>query len=1176
MDKNQKTVKDFYDFLEQHRVIKRVGEPLCFTHTSLGNPQGSFNINVEDRQQFIRLYKKAIKAGAILHLTEKHFEQAPILVDIDFKYKATTNERKYTIDHIKRVVESYNYCIKEFIDIKDSTKLNAYISEKGNPTFVSSSDDGMNIYKDGFHIVYPNICTKPKLQYILRDCVICDVRKHKYFEDINPINELSDIFDKAVIERNGWMMYGSCKPNCYRYELTKVLDENTVEVDIDEEELFSLVEDLSIHKFTTNDIDPYNSTFTEEKIQKIYDDLYPRTKNSKVISEKDLGLVYQLVNMLDKKRYENYGEWIELGFCLHNIDNNLLELWIEFSKRSKKFKDGECEKIWSNLRDDGLTIKSLHRWAKQDNPGVYSEFILAELSDVMKKSISGTSYDVAKAFYEMNKYSFTVSSISHKTWFYFNDSKWSEMDCGYRIINLLNEDMVNKYITLATTYGIKASTVSGDDKDKLLKEQKKCNEVSLKLRTSSFKKTILEELLTLYYDPSFVDKLDEARHLICFNNGVLDMNTMLFREGRPEDYISLCTNIDYMPYDASNPIVQEVNNFLTSIQPEPDMRSYVVKFLSSCLAGHTPDEKIHIWTGSGCHAKNTLIMMSDGKTKKVQDIKIGDKLMGPDGKARNVLNLYHGRDMLYKIKNKENNESYIVNSEHKLALRYIGNRVIKYKNGYRIIWVKYDRNNKLRILNKYINVIKYKDNTKKYAELYLSRLEQNSNIIVENQIISIKVRDYIKLSNNLKKLLTAYKGVSRFNHVDIYDENIDEIAEKYIDEIPDNYKYNSIEIQNRVLKSYINKYGLIYKSKIELLIDINEEKLANDIIFIARSIGYNINKFIINGKYNLTINILKNWSSKIIAEKMTMDEYFGFELDNDHSYLLADHTATFNSNGKSVLINLMMLSIGDYSTTLSISLLTQKRAASNAATPELADTKGRRFAVFQEPDNNDHINVGFMKELTGNDKIKTRKLYREPFEFYPQFKPVLTCNRLPVIPSNDGGTWRRIRVTPFEMKFVDNPVEDYERQIDRKLKDRLPLWREAFVSILVNEYNTYKVEGLQEPAKVLQFTKRYELESDTFQRFLNTIIAKSTDKDQINLGDLHREYSTWYKCMKSDKCTATRDDVKYQTEEKLKKRFNGEIMKGYKFIATIGPDGVVISKEGKKIEIEIDENIIEN
>ena len=53
----------------------------------------------------------------------------------------------------------------------------------------------------------------------------------------------------------------------------------------------------------------------------------------------------------------------------------------------------------------------------------------------------------------------------------------------------------------------------------------------------------------LFYDQEFVNKLDKNPYLLCFNNYVVDFKEKTWRNGQPDDYISKCTNIDYIPYN---------------------------------------------------------------------------------------------------------------------------------------------------------------------------------------------------------------------------------------------------------------------------------------------------------------------------------------------------------------------------------------------------------------------------------------------------------------------------------------------------------------------------------------------------------------------------------------------------------------------------------------------------
>ena len=78
----------------------------------------------------------------------------------------------------------------------------------------------------------------------------------------------------------------------------------------------------------------------------------------------------------------------------------------------------------------------------------------------------------------------------------------------------------------------------------------------------------------------------------------------------------------------------------------------------------------------GCHAKDTPIVMADGTRKMVQDVKVGDILMGVSGQTRVVESLIRGNDKLFKV-NQSRAESYIVNEGHVLSLIYIGEETYK-------------------------------------------------------------------------------------------------------------------------------------------------------------------------------------------------------------------------------------------------------------------------------------------------------------------------------------------------------------------------------------------------------------------------------------------------------------------------------------------------------------------
>jgi len=89
-------------------------------------------------------------------------------------------------------------------------------------------------------------------------------------------------------------------------------------------------------------------------------------------------MVYSVARLLSHQRLHNFHSWYSVGLCLHNISPDLLYLWDEISQVSDKWDSTCCQKYWNKMNSTHhhpLTIKSLHFWAKTDNPEGYIEML---------------------------------------------------------------------------------------------------------------------------------------------------------------------------------------------------------------------------------------------------------------------------------------------------------------------------------------------------------------------------------------------------------------------------------------------------------------------------------------------------------------------------------------------------------------------------------------------------------------------------------------------------------------------------------------------------------------------------------------------------------------------------------------------------------------------------------
>ena len=165
----------------------------------------------------------------------------------------------------------------------------------------------------------------------------------------------------------------------------------------------------------------------------------------------------------------------------------------------------------------------------------------------------------------------------------------------------------------------------------------------------------------------------------------------------------------------------------------------------------------------GCFAADIPVLMWNGSTKMSQDIALGDILVGDDGKPRNVIRLMQGEDDLYEV-DQNNGMNYTVNSKHKLALKYSGNKSIFWiekSKSWRVHWFNKE-NNKTKSKNFKVDEDNDKEKTKELARQFIQEL-------YTDETIEIRIDDYMQLNDSMKNYLMGYK----FGWIDYSSQPVD-------------------------------------------------------------------------------------------------------------------------------------------------------------------------------------------------------------------------------------------------------------------------------------------------------------------------------------------------------------------------------------------------------------------
>ena len=600
-------MSSFKNFLKKYKVEK--GSQ--FTHTSLGEPKGSYYIGGDIQEDFYELYATAMENGEVLHITEKHRDISPVLIDLDFKQQ--TADRLYNDDMIVKFLNAVKNNLLDYVDCQNMT---FYVMEKG----VEARPNKSGGFKDGLHIVVPDVVTKPELQYIIRENIIKNNMQDIFGATFT--NKYEDIYDKSVISSNGWFMYGSKKPEEeYAWAVAKVFNVSMFDGVLKEDECdlseHQLICELSIrNKFTASKIKHYKVEEVKQWKEKNEKPTNNDGDNKGVVHHipSSCETIVKLVKMLNIERADDYHQWIAVGACLYNINTDLLGLWEEFSKQSHKYTDtgdNSCESKWRSFGSsrNKTTEGTLRYWAKEDNPDAYAELQKKDVSNLIYLSKNETHTDIAKVVHHMYKDTYVCCFINEKPfWYEFKGHRWIECPNAVSLRTHLSHGVSKMYSIAAAQYNLKASESEVDAEQNIFSEiAKKLNGIAVKLKNAPFKANIIKECQEFFAvsKNEFYDLLDENKYLLGFENGVYDFENRIFRDGMPTDYLTFSTGYDFTK-NINKKLEAIINKFMFSMHEDGKMVEYMWNSSAYAICGDKYLEMFELYTGSGANSKGTF------------------------------------------------------------------------------------------------------------------------------------------------------------------------------------------------------------------------------------------------------------------------------------------------------------------------------------------------------------------------------------------------------------------------------------------------------------------------------------------------------------------------------------------------------------------------------------------
>lgn len=432
-----KNIRDLRTFLNSGDFVTEKGDQR--TNIMNVSEKKTYHIPEQRIEEFFTLLESCRKESRMLHFSERQVtsmsHKSGIMIDFD-RYQQV-KDVQITEKHFDNLTRNLGKLIRDFVEFEEYAvggEFVFHIFYIRKPEIVYTPTAAGNHYKDGFHILIPELqMDKGFKKYLLDELINRSIIKN-VFKDIDHIESAEKMLDKASAT-NPVHFFGCSKPEKPAYKLTHVYRVTLFDSEDDvDRKLLELDPILNGTVKLTGDPIPINLAYElslsfymptfggnptwlkkrnmnykksiEGKIQTIIEktskDIF--TEDELKRDEEDISLVnisnpqakylLSLLKIIDISYANEYEKWFKVLCAIAHTgkSEDYKSVAREFSKRKPdSWSPAEFERVWNEATSDKhtgapVTIRSIKHWAKEASPQIYAEIEKENYGNILRRA----------------------------------------------------------------------------------------------------------------------------------------------------------------------------------------------------------------------------------------------------------------------------------------------------------------------------------------------------------------------------------------------------------------------------------------------------------------------------------------------------------------------------------------------------------------------------------------------------------------------------------------------------------------------------------------------------------------------------------------------------------------------------------------------------------------------